>query len=137
MELAASLHISGHATEEEGISLLSCNYSFTQDIDDRGLPKSQVRGGVIEMTFNSIEDEEIMWWMISSQADKSGKILFSRGDDTKAFKTLEFKDARCFYYQEYFMRDAEMVQQIRISARKMTLSGATHENIWTQYDDGD
>ena len=89
------------------------------------------------MTFNSIEDEEIMWWMISSQVDKSGKIIFSKGEDTKAFKTLEFKDARCFYYQEYFTRDVEMIQQIKISARKVILSRATHENIWTQYEDGD
>ena len=136
MELTATLHIQGHSAESEGIPLLSCDFSFIQEIDERGLPRSQVKGGVIEMSFNSIEDEEIMWWMVSNQADKSGKILFSSGEDTKAFKTIEFKDARCFYYRETFIRDAEMVQEIKISARIIKLSGATHENIWTQYDSG-
>lgn len=137
MELTASLHISGHATEQEGIPLLSCTFDFSQDIDDRGLSKSQVRGGVIEMTFSSIDDAEIMWWVFSHKADKSGEIVFSKGEDTKAFKTLEFKDARCFYYKEFFTRDVEIIQYIKISARKIKISKAEHENMWTHYEDGD
>lgn len=134
MVLTARLHIDGHITEDEGISLLTCDYSFLQDIDQRGLPKSQVTGGVITFTFISIEDEEIMLWMISPNADKSGKILFSGGDDRKVFKTLEFKDARCFYYHESFIRDGEMIEELKISAREISLSGATHTNTWTKYD---
>jgi len=134
MVLYASLHISGHSTEDEGIPLLNCDYSFLQDIDERGLPKAQVKGGVISMTFNSIEDNEIMHWMISPTSDKSGKIQFSGGEGEKVFKTLEFKDARCFFYHEYFTRDAEMIEEIKISARVISISGATHTNTWTQYD---
>ena len=134
MVLTASLHIEGHATEDEGIPLLSCAYSFSQDIDPRGLPTSQVKGGVITLTFISIEDEEIMWWMMSPKADKNGKILFSGGEGKKVFKTLEFKDARCFYYHETFTRDVEMIEELKISAREISLSGATHTNTWTKYD---
>jgi len=134
MELTASLHIQGHSAENEGIPLLSCEYSFAQDIDERGLPTSRVKGGVITMTFNSIEDEEIMWWIISNDDDKNGKIVFSGGDDRKVFKTLEFTDAKCFHYKEHFIRDVEMVEEIKISARMISLSGASHENTWTKYD---
>lgn len=136
MVLTARLHIDGHETQEEGIPLLSCEYNFSQDIDQRGLPKTQVRGGVITLSFYSIEDEEIMWWMISPKSDKSGKIHFSGGEDKKVYKTVEFVDARCFSYKETFLRDVEMIQEIMISARKIKVSGATHENIWTQYDGG-
>ena len=134
MVLTARFYIEGHELEEKGIPLLTCNYSFKQDIDPRGLPKSGVKGGVINLSFRSMDDEEIMWWMISSQSDKNGKILFAGGEAEKVFKTLEFKDARCIYYNESFIRDGEMIEEITISAREITISGATHLNTWTKYE---
>jgi hypothetical protein len=100
------------------------------------LPKTEVKGGVIILAFNSIDDQEIMHWMVSSKADKSGKITFSGEDTEKVFKTLEFKDARCISYHESFIRDSEMVEEITISAREISISGVTHINIWTKYDGG-
>ena len=38
MVLSAKLHIEGHQNEEEGIQLLSCDYQFSQEIDQKGLP---------------------------------------------------------------------------------------------------
>ncbi len=136
MVLTARLYISGHESGNEGIPLLTCSYSFTQDIDQRGLPKTEVKGGVITLAFNSIDDQEIMHWMVSSKADKNGKITFSGEDTEKVFKTLEFKDARCIAYHESFVRDSEMVEEITISAREISISGVTHVNIWTKYDVG-
>jgi hypothetical protein len=137
MVLTARLYIKGHESGNEGIPLLACSYQFTQDIDQRGLPKAEVKGGVITLSFSSTDDQEIMHWMISANADKSGKIAFSGVRETeKVFKTLEFEDARCISYHESFVRDKEMVEEIVISARKITISGVTHENTWTQYGTG-
>jgi hypothetical protein len=136
MVLTARLYIKGHEQESEGIPLLSCNFSFSQDVDQRGLPKSEVKGGLITMVFSSMDDQEIMHWMISPKADKSGKITFSGEENAKVFKTLEFKDARCISYNESFMRDSAMVEEIIISAREVTISGVTHTNTWTKYDSG-
>ena len=136
MVLTARLIIEGHESGNEGIPLLSCSYSFTQDIDQRGLPKTEVKGGVITLVINSIDDQEIMQWMFSAKADKSGKIAFSGEETEKVFKTLEFKDARCIAYHESFVRDSEMVEEITISAREVTISGVTHSNTWTKYEGG-
>jgi len=133
MVLTARLFISGHESGNEGIPLLSCSFSFTQDFDQRGLTKSEVKGGVISLVMNSIDDQEIMQWMFSLKADKSGKITFSGEETEKIFKTIEFKDARCVAYHESFVRDSEMVQEITISAREVTISGVTHLNKWTKY----
>lgn len=133
MVLIARLFIRGHETGNEGIPLLLCNYSFAQDIDQRGLPKSEVKGGVINLAFSSIDDQEIMHWMFSPKSDKSGKITFAGAETEKVFKTLEFKDARCIAYKESFVRDSEMIQEISISAREVNVSGATHINTWTKY----
>ncbi len=133
MVLTAKLQIKGHKSENEGIPLLECDYEFKQLIDDRGLSVGKVKGGVIKLTFSSIEDGEIMHWILSQTDIKNGKIEFSGGDDEKVFKTLEFSNAICFYYHEYFTRDQQMIQQISISAQELTISGATIMNNWGKF----
>jgi hypothetical protein len=137
MVLTARLYINGHESGSEGIPLLTCHYGLTQDIDQRGLPKSEVKGGVITLSFSSMDDQEIMHWMISAKADKSGKITFSGDETEKVFKTLEYKDARCISYKESFVRDSEMIEEITISAREISISGVTHINAWTTYPETD
>lgn len=133
MILTAKLYIVGHETEKDGIALSTCEFSFSQEVDQRGLPVSAVRGGIITFTYASFDDPEILWWMISSEADKSGKIEFSGMELSKAFKTLEFKDARCISYRESFSRDKDMLVEMTISAREVTISGVNHSNNWSGY----
>jgi len=134
MILTARLFIAGHETEKDGIPLNTCEFSFSQEVDQRGLPVSAVRGGIIRLSYGSFDDPEILWWMISSEADKSGKILFSGIESSKAFKTLEFKDARCISYHETFSRDNEMLVELTLSTRQITISGVDHINIWSGYE---
>jgi len=134
MLLTARLYISGHETEKDGIPLNSCEFSFSQDVDQRGLPVSAVRGGIIHLSYGSFDDPEILWWMISSEADKNGKIEFSSVESSKSFKTLEFTDARCINYRESFTRDKEIMVELVISARELSISGVNHSNSWSGYE---
>jgi hypothetical protein len=134
MILTARLFIAGHETEKDGIPLNFCEFSFSQDVDQRGLPVSAVKGGLIHLSYGSFDDPEILYWMISEKADKNGKILFSGVESSKAFKTLEFKDGRCVSYRETFTRDNEMLVELTISVREITVSGIDHVNSWSGYD---
>ncbi|MGB8489515.1 MAG: type VI secretion system tube protein TssD [Bacteroidales bacterium] len=134
MVISAILSIKGHKQENEGIHLISCDYSFSQSVDHKGLTSSKVRGGEINLSFVSIEDSEIIQWMISEEADRDGKILFVGDNNTKPFKTLEFKDARLISYTESFMDQSYMTTTLIISARQLILSGVKHTNAWLGYD---
>ena len=134
MVLFARLHIEGHPKENDGLPLISCSFSFDQDIDARGLPISSVRGGVINISMVSADDPDIVNWMFMSEADKNGKIVFASTETTSPFKTLEFKNGRLIHYDEIFSRDNEMVMTLTISSRQISISGAQHENVWTGYD---
>ncbi|MCX6225283.1 MAG: type VI secretion system tube protein TssD [Bacteroidia bacterium] len=129
MILTAILFIEGHATEQDGIPLNSCDYAFTQEVDQRGLPVAQSQIGIINFSFASFEDSEIVWWGMSNTA-KNGKIVFTGMESTKAFKTLVFQDGHCIKYHEKFSRDIEMTIDITISARYLELSGVMHEDNW-------
>jgi hypothetical protein len=135
MILSARLHIEGHPKAQEGIPLLTCNFSFDQDIDQRGYPVSSVKGGVIHLSFVSEDDMDIVNWMFMSEADKNGKVVFASTENTRPFKTIEFTNGRLIHYDESFTRDVEMVMSITISSREIAISGAEHINVWTGYDE--
>jgi len=133
MVLTATLHIEGHQNEQDGIQLLSCDFRFYQEIDKKGLPTSRVHGGIIDLSFISIEDNEITQWMISEDADKNGKIIFSGDNNTKPFKTIDFIDARLIQYQENFTDKSQMITTLSISTREITISGVRYSNVWLGY----
>lgn len=134
MILTARLYITGHKTGQDGIPLNSCDFSFSQEVDARGLPVSAVRGGIIHVSYASFDDPDIVAWMFRDEADKDGYIEFAGVESSKAFKKLEFKNARCISYRESFSRDHEMLVEISISSREIELSGMNHVNTWSGYE---
>ena len=118
--------------EEEGIPLLSCEFSFSQEVDERGMPISIVKSGTIDLTLASMDDEELVSWAMGSE-DKNGKIVFSGIESTRAFKTLKFDFGHCVKYHERFTRDAEMVIDLSISAMIVTVGNSSHGIIWPGY----
>lgn len=134
MSLTARLHIGGHQDENKGIRVLACTFKFTQTTDQRGLPISKVEGGKINVTLAVENDAELLHWMFSEAADKNGKIVYVGMDNGKPLKTLEFWNGRLVKYFESFKDCSKVVVQISISAKKISVAGAYHENIWSGYE---
>ena len=134
MSLTARLHIEGHQNENKGIRVLACNFKFSQTTDQRGLPTSKVEGGKINVAIAVENDAELLHWMFTEAADKNGKIIFIGMDNGKSLKTIEFWDGRLIRYYESFKGCGKVVVHISISAKKISIAGASHENIWSGYD---
>jgi len=131
MSLTARLHIKGHEQERKGIKVLSCEYSFSQKVNEDGFIAGSVRAGLINITVTAINDTEIVQWMLLRDQQKSGKISFSGIDPVNAApqetKTLEFEDAILINYSEMFNDESDMIMNLSISARKITLSNSEWE----------
>lgn len=136
MSYTARLHIEGHQLQNEGIRVTECEFGFAQEIDIRGMPVSEIRGGIINLSIIIENDSEILWWMISATADKNGYISFLGDDPSKPYKKVEFKDARLVSYNEYFKEQAEVIIKLKISSRNIIVAGESHENVWTGYPSG-
>ncbi len=134
MSLTARLHIEGHQNENKGIRVLACNFKFSQTTDQRGLPTSKVEGGKINVAIAVENDAELLHWMFTEAADKNGKIIFIGMDNGKSLKTIEFWDGRLIKYYESFKDCGKVIVHISISAKKISIAGASHENIWSGYD---
>ena len=134
MSLTARLHIGGHQNENKGIRVLACNFKFSQTTDQRGLPTSKVEGGKINVAIAVENDAELLHWMFTEAADKSGKIIFIGMDNGKSLKTIEFWNGRLISYFESFKDRGKVIVHISISAKKISIAGETHENVWMGYD---
>jgi len=136
MSLTARLYIKGHQQEKKGIKVLSCDYSFSQNVSEDGYIAGSVRAGLINLTLSAVNDTEIVQWMFFRDNTKSGKISFSGIDPETAApqetKTLEFEDGILVNYSESFMDESDMIMSLSISARKITLSNSEWETVGWQ-----
>lgn len=127
MSFKANLEVDGNTYR-----VLSVRYRLNRDIDQFGKPASDVRGGTVELEIESSSDTSFIEWMVSSKTRKKGKIIFEKTDEDAELKTLEFEDAYLVDYMESFGSQGStgMVENFMISAKKIIIGGAEHENQW-------
>lgn len=128
MSISARLFIAG---QQNGIKILSCDFSFSQDVDALGNVNSRVRAGLINVTIPGIDDNDILQWMLLRDELKDCKISFSGFIDTGPHRTIEFKDAYLVSYHEKYTESSDIVIDLIISARVINIKGVTHESNWT------
>ncbi len=127
MSFKATLDVDGNQYR-----VLECTYDLERDTDQFGKPASDVRGGRIYLTIESSSDTAFFEWMVSSYTRKAGKVVFNKTEEDAELKVLEFEDAYMVGYQESFGASGNtgMVESLTISAKKIIMGGAEHENSW-------
>lgn len=127
MSFKANLEVDGNTYR-----VLECNYSLERDIDQFGKPASDVRGGTVTCRIESSGDTSFVEWMVSSKTRKSGSIIFEKTDEDAELKKLDFEDAYMVEYEESFGSQGStgMIETFRMSAKKIVIGGAEHENDW-------
>jgi hypothetical protein len=132
MSITARLFISG---QEKGIKILSCDFSFSQDVDATGNVNSKVKAGLINVTIPGIDDPEILQWMLIRDEQKDFKISFSGFIDTDPHRTIEFREAYLVYYQETYTENSDIVIRLTLSSRVVNIKGVSYESNWTTMPD--
>jgi hypothetical protein len=112
--------------------VLSCSYSFHQDIDNTGRPSSVTRGGVVNIVLESTDDTSLFEWMCDSYMKKDATITFNKRDEDSKMKELEIGEAYLVGYEESFddAGSGAMIQSISLSAKNIKLGNGEHENEW-------
>ena len=115
---------------DDGYDVLSCNYSFNQAVDQKGQVASIVRGGNISVQVEASDDDSIVEWMIDPFKKVNGSITFMKLDQDSTMKEVSFEDGYCVQYSEVFnsSNNSPMLLSLTISAKKITVGTATHEN---------
>jgi len=121
MAIAASLKIEGTIYD----TVISVDYQFSQAIDITGRPSDRPRGGIINITIPSPDNDNLFFhnWMREREAIHDGEIIFSVNRlGNISDKTMKFSDAYCIGLEEHFDRtDSDMMTlQLTLSAGSIT-----------------
>jgi len=113
--------------------VLQCSFSLNRDVDAKGRPSSGVYGGTIQVEVESTEDTSVIESMVNNQYKPlSGKITLKKSDEDAKMKELSFEEGYLIQYNEgiSITGNNPMTLSFVISARKLTLGNAVHENDW-------
>jgi len=91
--------------EDKTYQLLECGSTLEQQVDNRGRPKSEVRGGVIIFTIFGTDDDLLTTWATDKKKKHDGKIVMYQWDQQTRFKVINFKNAYVTFFSESFMID--------------------------------
>jgi hypothetical protein len=127
MSLAARLHID---TDKTGIKILACDFSFSQDVDQRGMANSDVRAGLINISIPGTDNMEILQWMLGRDTRKDCKIVFSGYVDSGSHRTIEFQDAILVNYHESYSDPSDIIIHLTFSSRIVKVKDVKHESPW-------
>lgn len=135
MALHGSLKIGGRT-----YGVYQCSYSFSQEIDDTGIPNSRPKGGEIEIVIPSTNDDDMFFynWMFNKTEVKSGilRLCLYSTDNKRSYKTVSFANAYCIGLSDFFSdHDARlMYTTIKIQAQVIMIGSVNHSifvNPWT------
>jgi hypothetical protein len=85
--------------------LINFTHTVERTLDNRGAPSSGVVAGIISVTIEVGDNNDIAAWaMLDYQADEGEIVLYKRDSDA-TLRSLNFSDAYIFYYQEAFSAD--------------------------------
>lgn len=125
------LKVDGYKARE----VVHLNYALRQETDVEGQPTAVTRGGKIQLKVKSLNEgnTEFLEWMVDPFLSKNGEITFLKRDGTN-MKTLKFEDAYLVDYEEDFdaLNDNSQFEIFTISAKKIEMGAAVHENQWTE-----
>ncbi|SEB17838.1 type VI secretion system tube protein TssD [Pedobacter hartonius] len=130
MAFKAQLTIAG-----KNFDIISVGYQFKRSVDPKGMPSSAVYGGVINVGIEANEDTSVIESMVNNQHKAvSGSITIKKQDEDAKMKEIEFTDAYVVGFSETLSAfTAEpMTTRFRLSARKITIGTAIHENDWQE-----
>ena len=114
--------------------LIECHYSLQRQTDFMGRPAEEVRGGSIQFALESSKDNTFAQWVVDPYATQSGSVEFKDPASGSVLKTVSFTDAYLVSFSESFhAADSQpMVQTVVLSAKKIKVGDAEHENKWPE-----
>jgi hypothetical protein len=113
-----------------------CNYEFEQATTERGRATAKVRSGLISLSLDVPDGDQLFAWANDPHKKLSGYLTFYQTNSPIAREILAFEDAFCVSYNEVFQSGAEPQGAYRcllqVSAARLALNAATKDSAWAQ-----
>jgi len=98
----------------------------------RGLPQSDTRGGIINLSIETDGDSELFpAWVTNPSIRKSGGIVL-HGENIQNYLELEFENGYVIQYERTFdlERTPILIDNLRVSTQRIRTDNWEFENQW-------
>lgn len=116
---------------KDSYELESCNFGFSQGVDVNGKPQTEVRGGIIMVTYGNVPPQELLMWMLNSRKYEDGAIVICDENDTPLEKIV-FEKAACVGLEVEYLQHgkAYISTKITLQSQKIKVGDISLENRW-------
>lgn len=104
------------------------NVNFSQYVDHKGQPQSEVRGGRMIVVLTQTVPDSIYRWAMTSMP-KNGEIVF-RSKTTNAPLRVEFTNAYCVNFIKNITNMGGVNTAIHITPDEILINGISFDNHW-------
>lgn len=133
----ATTPVTFSATNVQDREVMMFTYSFNQAVDKEGQMAGIPRGGKIVVRVKALNDgkPDIVKWMIDQKMHKNGRLLILNTTDGTKLREIEFVDAYCVDYKEYWEDMTNNVaishyEEFVLSCREITINSVKYTNDW-------
>ena len=102
-----------------------CTYEFTQATSERGQVVAKVRHGLVQLTLDVPDDDQLLAWAHTPYKPLAGRVIFYDAKGGPALETLAWEEGQCVSYQEEFASGdtttGAYVCHLTIAALKLTM----------------
>ena len=102
---------------------------FSQPIDFKGQPQSDIRGGQMVINLTQTADDNLYVWAKKSTLRKNGKVLFQT-DLGMTVLEIDFKNAYCINLTREINASNGTNTSLTISSEIIMIDGIEHDNFW-------
>lgn len=117
---------------KDSYELESCNFGFSQGTDNNGKPQTEVRGGMINITYGGLPQNDMLRWMLGARKYEDGAIVVCN-DNNEPLEKILFEQAACVGLEVNYTQQGKAYIQTKVTlqARKIKVGDTTLENRWT------
>lgn len=114
--------------------LANFEFSFSQGIDEKGKPATEVQGGNIRITIPNLPTKELIEWMLDTRKSKDGVIVMLDNENIPTQKII-FEHGYCVGMNSTFTKKGNSFSSLNMVIRveRITLdNGIDFDNFWTK-----
>ena len=116
--------------------VVHCAYEFSQATSERGRASAKVRSGLLTLSLDVPDDDQLLAWANDPHKKLGGIIVFQETNRPIAREVITFEDGFCVSYEEVFVSGADSDGAYRcllqISAGNLTLGAVAKDNTWAE-----
>lgn len=116
---------------KDSYQLIGCEFGFTQGIDVKGQPQTEVKGGSFYVTYPHLPSQDMISWMLDARKYQNGAIIVHDNQGNTLEKIL-FEKATCVEMEISYIRQGKsyIATNLCIQAQKLVLDMEDFDNQW-------